>query len=372
VAGRVLAVSPSGVFGGAERILADLAADMPALGWEYDVLLLQDGDLGLELERRGVRTTVLDAGRLRDPRAFLRSARAIRRRLVDYDVIISNLGKAHLYVAAAAWGKRHPPLLWWQGGIPAPPGHMDRAVSRLPAAAVLTMSGAAQAAQSQMAGTPPTHLVYPGTDTSVFSPTGTPVDLVGRRPGDVVIGLAGRIQPWKGQDLFLEAAARAVQTSAASLRFVVVGGVEERDRAYANSLHVRAEEPDLRGRVTFVGHRTDMPAVLRGLDVVVNASRPEPFGLAVTEAMACGRTVLAYNQGGPGEIVQHAISGWLLDLDGPDALASAIVHLASDERLRAALGRAGRTRVLKDFSTQATAQRLAVVLEALTTPAREG
>jgi glycosyltransferase involved in cell wall biosynthesis len=111
-------------------------------------------------------------------------------------------------------------------------------------------------------------------------------------------------------------------------------------------------------RVGFVDFQRDLAPVYRALDVVVHAStEPEPFGLVVAEAMACGRAVIASNLGGVTEI---ATSECALPHRAGDAgdLSRAIAALAGDPELRVRLGSTARRHVLQRFSVDRFRSRL--------------
>ena len=108
-------------------------------------------------------------------------------------------------------------------------------------------------------------------------------------------------------------------------------------------------------RVEFRGFRTDIPAELARLDLVVHASViPEPFGQVVTEAMAAGRPVVAADAGGPALIITHGVDGLLSPSGDARALALELSRLAKDPLLRTRLGNAARERA-RAFSGDAAA-----------------
>jgi glycosyltransferase involved in cell wall biosynthesis len=107
----------------------------------------------------------------------------------------------------------------------------------------------------------------------------------------------------------------------------------------------------LAGTVGFTGRIDDVPAAMRALDIVVHASvEPEPFGLVVAEAMACGRPVVVSRAGGAAEIAE---AGALFHAPGnAGELAECLSQLIRDAGLRASLGFAGRRAALHLFGRQ--------------------
>ena len=152
----------------------------------------------------------------------------------------------------------------------------------------------------------------------------------------VTIGLVGRISPWKGQELFLRAFARAFPDGTEQAR--LVGGALFGEEDLVASLEDLSAALGITDRVTFVGHVRDVPAELAKLDILVHASTiPEPFGQVVVEAMAAGVPVVAADAGGPSEVVTDGVDGLLYPMGDVDALAERLGQLASDPTLRAEL-----------------------------------
>ena len=141
--------------------------------------------------------------------------------------------------------------------------------------------------------------------------------------------MVGRLAPWKGQDLFLRAFARAFPNGPE--RAIVVGGALFGETEYEAQLHALAEELGLSGRVEFTGHVNDVAAQLDRADVLTHASvLAEPFGLVVVEAMAAGLPVIAANSGGPSEVITDGIDGLLYPTSDEKALAELLRRAASD------------------------------------------
>jgi glycosyltransferase involved in cell wall biosynthesis len=98
------------------------------------------------------------------------------------------------------------------------------------------------------------------------------------------------------------------------------------------------------------GERTDVPTILRGLDVFALPSFGEGVSNTVLEAMACGLPVIATGVGANAELVDDGVTGRIVPAEDTGALADAIAGYAADPALAAAQGRAGRVRVEQRFS----------------------
>lgn len=129
---------------------------------------------------------------------------------------------------------------------------------------------------------------------------------------------------------------------------------------YPARLHRLAADLGLADQVVFTGHLEDVRPALAALDIFVHPGDPEPFGLVNLEAMAMGKPVVAFAHGALPGIVTDGETGVLIPPGDEAALAKAVVLLLQDPARRAAMGRAGRTRVEECF----TAERIASEMEA--------
>jgi glycosyltransferase involved in cell wall biosynthesis len=119
-------------------------------------------------------------------------------------------------------------------------------------------------------------------------------------------------------------------------------------------------------RVGFTGFADDAASAIRALDVVVHAStQPEPFGLVIAEAMACGHAVVASAAGGAGEIVTPGHDALAVQPGDVEGLADAIRQLALDPVLRDRLGRAGRETAVRRFDRARLAAEIAPLYRSL-------
>lgn len=162
---------------------------------------------------------------------------------------------------------------------------------------------------------------------------------------DTVIGILGRLVPGKGHHVLLEAVSRLGAGEAAPTLLMVGDGPEQ------PALRAQALQLGIADRIVFMGFRTDVVGVMAALDVVVLAStHTEVLPLAVLEAMAAGRAVVATSVGGVPEIIEEGCSGLLVPPGDADALAAALRRLIDAPALRADLGRAAAERVRQEFT----------------------
>ena len=334
--------------GGAELALVHFLAGVDR-NQRKDIFVcyLQDGPLAEWTAAEGFPTTVVRAGRLREPWVALRCIRSLACWLKQnrIRVVVSWMSKAHLYVGPAAV-LIGVPAIWWQHGVPRN-GGLDLAVTLLPARRVLTCSRAAARAQQRIFGQrAELRTIYPPVDLERLSTTGSTDEnraRLGLPPDKIIVGIVARLQRWKGVHIFLEAA-HELLNGASDLFFVVVGGPHPLEPDYAARLEHRSRELRLTDRVLFSGYQANAAQWMAAMDVIVNASFGEPFGMVIIEAMALGKAVVATRLNGPTEIISDGVDGLLVTPGNIEELVGAIRRLVDDPQLRAALGRAGRER----------------------------
>lgn len=168
----------------------------------------------------------------------------------------------------------------------------------------------------------------------------------GNTSGAFRCGMVGRIAPWKGQDLFLRAFARAFPRGTEEA--IVIGAALFGEDEYDDALRDIVSALGLDGRVEFRGFSTDIWEELAELDILVSASlTPEPFGQVILEGMAAGVPVVAPNAGGPAEILAHDDTGLLFVPGDEGSLAACLQQLRDDPERRIRLSQAARQGVKK-------------------------
>ncbi len=198
-------------------------------------------------------------------------------------------------------------------------------------------------------------VVYNAVDISAFAGT---LDVRHVRKGfnltddDQAVGILGRLEPWKGHQVFLRAMA-LVKDAVPSAKGIVIGDPVPYEPDYRDLLLASCAELGLSERVTFRSFRLDVPAVMSALDVLVLASiSPEPFGRVLIEAMAAGKPVVATDAGAVPEIIEDGIQGLLVSPGDVQALAEAIIHILTHRDLAVAMGQQGQARVREHFNLQ--------------------
>ena len=318
-----------------------------------EVGFLSSGPFVDEVAGLGIPTWSLPETRLRNPVGYVRTVSHLARRLrqASPQVTLAWSAKAQLYLGVASLlAGRHSREIWWQHSIPT--GHwLDRLATLIPAAAVGCSSRACEEGQRRLRPHRPTFVVYPGVELD------EPPASIGRAALGIdadawVVGIVGRLQPWKGQDRVIRAVACLRRDGVNAVGLVVGGSAFGLSLPYADELTSLAGELGVADQIVFTGQVPDARPYYPRMDVFVNASEDEPFGIVVVEAMAAGRPVVVFAGGGPAEIVEDGKSGVLTS---PDRLVAALAGLEADRELAARIGSNGRERAWRIFTAKLAA-----------------
>ena len=360
---HVLVTVPWGErLGGAEMMLQTLLDGVASTEHEVTIAFLQEGPWANELAEAGFAVDVIPAGRLREPHRYaasvIRLARVLRRRRPD--VIVNWSAKTQLYGApAAVLAGMAGRVVWWQHDIPSCKG-INLLATALPARAIGCTAQAAADAQQQLYPRRPTFVVNAGVP--IPRPGASTVDQPTLPDGALVVGIVGRLQPWKGQDRLLRAHA-ILRDRGHALHTLIVGGDSYGlSPEYASSLPDLIGELRLQGEVTMTGEVPDAGPYIERMDVLVNASAPEPFGIVLVEAMSRGIVPVAVDAGGPRELIERERTGMLARSGDPSALADALEPLVRSASLRTSLGAAARARFERDLTDEKARERFFAAL----------
>ena len=182
-----------------------------------------------------------------------------------------------------------------------------------------------------------------------------------------VVVLVGRISPWKGQDVFIRAAAIVLKTFPAC-RFQIVGSALFGEDALEGELRQLAVSLGVGDRVEFLGFRKDVPEIIAASTLLVHASTvPEPFGQVIVQAMAESKPVVATRGGGVLEIVDDGKTGLLVPMKDAEAMAKAIGEILADPAKAQKMGEAGRERFLEKLTIERTVEEVEAVYVSMTT-----
>ena len=191
-----------------------------------------------------------------------------------------------------------------------------------------------------------------GVDMTRFDPASLPADTRmrlrdewGVGADEVVVGTVGRLVAEKGIAEILEAAS-ILADRGVGVRVVVIG---PRDEGKADAVTDEDIERAERAGVVFTGQRTDMPECYSAMDMFLTASWREGFPRAAMEASSMGLPVIATDIRGCRQVVDDGVTGVLVPVRDPAALALAVERLADDEGVRLTMGAAARAKAVAEF-----------------------
>lgn len=362
---RVVHVTTGGRIGGAERLLVDvLEAGRQGTLFDARVCVLGDGDelarqlatRGIECEAFGARSAAAFAG------ATIRLASYLRSR--PCDVVHAHLIHGSLAAGLAARIANVRPVVLTR--------HYERFVQMYGSSAerlmhraghsladhIIAISQAAADVLVQEERTDPHRVTIVPNGVSVdrieAEAAATDTDALASLPDGPLVGTVGSLHPRKGHDDLI----RSLTLLPASVTLVIVGEGPAR-----RALEDLVVDLGLRGRVLFLGHQPQPYPLIQRFTVYAQPSREEGFGIAVLEAMALGRPVVAAAVGGLRELVIDGKTGSLVRGGDVARLSAAIQTLLEDEIYAAGIGERARAAVREQFSAAITASGYARVYE---------
>lgn len=350
-------------WGGAESLLADLAAGAPAADIKLTVGYLQEfngSPNAARLRERGIEPELLATKRLIQPSAVLRTRRHLQ--ALAPDVVHTHLGAADVHgtLAARSLGIPVVSTIHMVAGPPTGDRRAD-AKERLKAfvrrrfgSRVITVSDAARRSYLEAGWDRPEHVVtvHNGLAPAPLSATRAEVrKALGLAPDALVVSQVSVMRPGKGHDIFVEATRRLLGEFP-KLKLLIIGDgpSQEEIRSLAEPLGDAAILP---------GHRSDVLELVNASDVLMHPTNMDAFPTVLLEAAALGVPVLATAVGGIPEIVDDGTTGMLVSAPPTaDDFTPPLRSLLADAKLRARLGNAARQRFDAEFTASRWAQRL--------------
>ncbi|HVM30011.1 MAG TPA: glycosyltransferase [Candidatus Limnocylindrales bacterium] len=373
----------SGAGGGAQVHVQSLVTRLPGERFDVQVVSLSDGPAIRRLRAQGVTVHVIDAED--DSLAQQQLLELLRAR--PPRVLHNHMFRAEVVGTRAA-------LALAEQGLPKPyvigtvhssrvRSAEDREILRRLTPSIDRLIAVSRSIMAKLAdegrtGTP-VELIYNGVDLERYRYTEACCTLpeeYGFEKGAPMVGVVARLEPEKGHATLIEAWPRVLD-QVPEARLLIIGEGSQRPalEAQADALGLlgatcagdtcvgtRRARPG--AKVVFTGLRDDVPAVTAALDVAVLPSYREAQGLAILEAMALRRPVVATNVGGVPEMVEHERTGLLVPAHDASALATAIVRLLVDHPLADTLARAGHDLAHARFGLPAMVEAVSSIYEA--------
>lgn len=352
--------------GGAETVFAELCSRLDIDKLSPIPVVPHDGWLARQLRERGFDPLVIASRGSVHIRYLAALARITRQ--CDVRLIHAHLLGSSIYAGMLGLAARIPVISVLHGPTDLrAPGRFavaKRWLLRHGCSAVVAVSSSTRGALLDFGLAPEDiTLIRNGVDTDRFTPgeEGNLRAELGIEPDNLIVGAIGNIRAPKAYDVLLKAARRVIERGM-KVHFVVVGQGD--DRALGPLLQLRASL-GLEARFHFLGFRKSTSELYRSFDVFVSSSRSEGLSLSFLEAMATARPIVATCSGGAEEGIEPEVSGVLVPIEDPPALAAALERVLADCELRVRLGCAARKRAVESFSLDATVRQYGELYEKL-------
>ena len=352
--------------GGAEHSLHLLMTHLDPTQWQPH-LACPSGDLADLAKQAGIPWHSVNLPRLRRSLQagldWYQTGRALANvaHQIGARVIVTNTVRATFFGALAGKLSKRP-FLWhmrdfWLSETQPRYEQVDTLLKKMLCRRATLVMANSQATASHLP-CPQVQVIHNGLSLQQFDPNldGVAFRQAHNIPLDVpLVGIVGRLRPWKGQHRFIEMAT-AVSRTHPNTHFVIVGGnIFDQDNGYANSLQDLVNHCGLVGKIHFTGQIQTVAHALAALDIFVHSGDPEPFGMVNIEAMAMAKPVVAFAHGALPEIVLHGKTGILAPPVQVEAMATAVSQLLHTPEQAKKMGQAGRERVIAQFTIQKTA-----------------
>lgn len=365
---RLLCVDHKDIFGGGQVALLNAFAEWQVLRVDIQARVVCSPRSALASRTRalGVACVEMELGAIEKTRGVLWNmaqrvapTRALLAQIREFqpDTLLANGAYSFLACAFAAKLARVP-VVWYEHNITLPNGWLLRRLIRN-ARAIVVVS---ETIRKQFLNLMPDasakmSVIYNGVALQDFCTESVMAHMVkesfGWNQATRVVGTVSRMSPEKNVALFLNAAAN-ITRSMPDVKFLVVGDGPERAQ-----LQTRFQDE----RVVFTGQRADVPRLLQAMDVFVLSSNTEAFSLAIVEAMAARRAVVATDVGGVREALNGEECGRLIPPQDAEALADVVLELLRDQDTRSVLGERAFARVARHFTRAQQATQLNMILQ---------
>lgn len=317
----------------------------------------ENGPFANEARKLEVKVCPIEFGRLRQGGLLLKNILSLRAIARDEGAAIlhSNGPVTSLPAGIAARLSGLPAV--WHARVMNSPGQIDLDRLLSPLATLIIANSDAIRERFRRKGTVPRKAItiINGVDVQHFHPSSSGEKVrkqLGIAPEHILAGVVGRISPVKGQQTFIEAAAR-LAPAFPRLRFILIGAaLFEKEKEHESKIRRFVADWGLEKQIIFAGYQTDVASYMAALDICAVPSDEEGCGRAILEAMAMGKPVVGTNTGGTPEIVANGETGLLIPPRDAVALARALEKLAADDALGERMGIAGRRRVEENFTIE--------------------
>ena len=206
-----------------------------------------------------------------------------------------------------------------------------------------------------------TEVIYNGVDLpGIAAAAARPPDGIALPPGAPTVGMVAYMDRRKNPMALVEVAAR-LAPRIPDVRVLLIG--EFPDPAYRAAVRARARELNLGGNLVLAGFQANPFPLVAACDVIALPAQRDPFPIALLEAMALAKPIVANAVGGIPEMLATGTTGFVVPPGDLDAFAAAVLRLLEDRQLRDSVGRAARQRLETCFSLEGFVERMFAAFE---------
>lgn len=353
---------------GSDKVLLELLKGLDNTLFEPHVILPNYGILVEELKQNNIKVSVLNYPILRRKYFNIRGILSYIKDYFYFSKQLENYCKTekidiiHNNTTAVLEGiylkkKLKKPLVWHVHEIIVKPKLISDFINYLMgryANKIVTVSNAVQnyVSTSKFVNVSKLETVYNGVDNDEFYVKNS--DSVREKFGylktDIIVGMIGRVNSWKGQSDFLDAMIPILKQDP-SVKIILAGSAFEGEEWRIQELDKRISELDCKSQILRIDYYKDTIDLYNIFDIFVLPSiNPDPLPTVVLEAMACGKPVVAYNHGGVCEMVKDKHNGILVEVRNTKALSEAILELIDNEIMRENFSKNSLNRQIEKFS----------------------
>lgn len=363
---KIMYIIDSLRIGGAEELLLTVVRKIDREKYNISVVCLFDeGPLANEIRTTGVKVEFLRMRNRLDLPTFIKLIHLIRNE--DIKIVHTNLFDSNFFGRMAAKLADVPVMVATEHNVYPWKKRRHIFIDKLMARftdRIIAISDAVRLWTSEHENIDLEKFVtiYNGIDINRFD---LPVDIYEKKkelrldPRVPLIGTIGTLTGQKGHKYLLEALAKVTKVIP-DVKLLIVGDGHLRTKLEELSVNLGLGE-----NVIFCGWRRDIPEILAILDLFVLSSLWEGLPLAILEAQACGKPVVASNVDGIPEAVNDGQTGLLVPPKDPERLARAIVKLLRDKGLAMKMGEAGRKLVRQKFTSEIMVGKIEEIYDSL-------
>ena len=352
---NVLFVSQPYFIGGVERYLLSCVSHLKPLGMNPVVIFNENGPAVDMLKKRGVKIGIIkNKGWANDRFEITKICKYFSIDLVDMMTM-------KFFNVSLVAKKLNIPVVWHISSIlkTTYPKLKQRDIIKV-LKTVYAISGKIVVNSKAVAGQfnkrfrDKIETIYPGVDTNYFLNQESLPILAEFKKKNILMGIAGRLDPQKRHEDFI-LAARDIKRQIPNVKFLIAGSYST--KSYLRHIKNLVNRLNLNKEILFLDFCEDMKQFYGAIDILVHPAVDEGFGLAIVEAMAMGKPVVASRSGGIPEIITDGETGILVPPKRPDKISEAVLRLIRDDKKAKQISKNARRVARKRFDIKISAEK---------------